>query len=65
MSHSKILELVIEKVGSPTKLAKACGVTPQAVNGWKVRGQIPAGKCKTVEKLTGIKRKELRPDIFK
>lgn len=65
MIYSNSLTMAIEKAGSPTKLARICGVTPQAVNGWKLRGRIPADKCKAIEKATGIKRKELRPDLFK
>lgn len=47
--------------GRVTKLADAIGVTHSAVSQWN---QVPAERVVQVEKVTGIPREKLRPDIF-
>lgn len=46
-------------------LADGCDVTPAAVRHW-VSGirRVPPSKCPVVERITGIKRAELRPDVY-
>jgi DNA-binding transcriptional regulator YdaS (Cro superfamily) len=46
------------------RLAHACGVTYQSVQGWMRRKQIPARHVLKVEALTGIPRDALAPDVF-
>lgn len=36
-------------------------ITPQAISQWK---KVPADRVLDVERVTGISRHELRPDIF-
>jgi DNA-binding transcriptional regulator YdaS (Cro superfamily) len=60
------MENICEKAkvaaGGPAALAKALGrVTPQAVSQWK---KIPAERVRDVERVTGISRHDLRPDVF-
>lgn len=52
-----------EAVKGTSALAKALAneITPQAISQWK---QVPAGRCLDVERITGIPRHELRPDIY-
>lgn len=45
--------------GSYTGLAVALGITPQAVNEWRVSGKIPALSAIKIEKLTEGKIKAL------
>lgn len=53
----------INKAGGSSKLAKALGVTRQAVEQWKGR-TVPPEHVLSIEKITGITRYELRPDIY-
>lgn len=56
-------EKIVESVGSQRQLALSLGVTPQALTKWKVRG-IPAERVLDVERLSGVSRYEIRPDVF-
>lgn len=56
---------IIAKLGGPTKAATALGISnPSVVLNWKSRNSIPAHHVIAVERLTGISRHELRPDVF-
>lgn len=58
----QICELAKQKAGGSTALAKALGrITPQAVSQWR---RVPAERTIEVEKITGVSRHVLRPDIF-
>jgi DNA-binding transcriptional regulator YdaS (Cro superfamily) len=57
-----ILREAIERAGGMSALAKAIGVSRQAIYRWKRR--IPAERVVDIEAATGIDRAALRPDIF-
>ncbi|HAT1511887.1 TPA: helix-turn-helix domain-containing protein [Morganella morganii] len=48
------LNHVLSIAGSATKLSKLLGVTPQAVNQWVKKGQIPARRCFDIHKALDI-----------
>ena len=51
-----------EVAGGNTGLAeKIGGLTPQAVSQWK---RVPVERVLDVERITGVPRHELRPDIY-
>ena len=56
------LDKAIEAAGSVNNLAAAAGVKPQAISQW--RKGVPPLRVLDVERVTGISRHELRPDIF-
>ena len=56
-----VVKRAIEKYGGLTPLAKALGLPRQNVFQWR---RIPAEWVVPVERVTGIPRAELRPDIF-
>ena len=56
------VQLVIKKIGSVRGLANALGVTRNAVMQWN---EVPLKHLLAVEKLTGIPREQLRPDLAK
>lgn len=51
-------------VGGQSALARELGCTPQAVQRMCATGRIPAERVLRIEKITGIPRHELRPDLY-
>lgn len=47
--------------GQLTRVAEALGVTPWAVCKWR---RVPAERVLAVERITGIPRYVLRPDLY-
>jgi DNA-binding transcriptional regulator YdaS (Cro superfamily) len=47
--------------GGSSALARGLGLTPQAVLQWKA---VPAERVLEVEKISGVSRYRLRPDVF-
>lgn len=60
-SRPHILTYAAQKVGGMAQLASQLGVARQAVYQWR---RIPVDRVADVERITGIPRSELRPDIF-
>lgn len=60
-SRPHILTRAAQKVGGMAQLAAQLGVARQAVYQWR---RIPVDRVVEVERITGISRNELRPDIF-
>ena len=60
----KAIEKAIFIAGNATRLAKALGVSVQAVCFWRdgKRG-IPAERCPDIERETGVPCEDLRPDV--
>jgi|SRR6516225_7240501 hypothetical protein len=55
------LAKAIAATGSAQKLAKKLGVAPQTIYNWR---RIPAERVIDIEAVTGVARKELRPDLY-
>lgn len=53
---------IVAAFGSQRLMAAALGVTAQSVTKW--RKQVPAERVLEIERLTGISRHEIRPDVF-
>ncbi|HEX5933477.1 MAG TPA: Cro/CI family transcriptional regulator [Pseudorhizobium sp.] len=51
----------INSVGSASELARRLRVTPAAVLQWR---KVPAERVLEVERITGVSRHDLRPDVF-
>jgi len=56
------LEEAAEKLGSKAQLAKALRLTRSAISQW--RNGPPPERCIEIERLTGVSRHRLRPDVF-
>jgi len=55
---------LIQELGTPADLARAAGVSPQAVSQWAGGSVIPLASAVRVAKATGHALHELRPDLF-
>ena len=64
------IELAIKQMGTATALARAIEretgeyCTPEAVRQWRKRGAVPPARVLLIERLTGVPRHKLRPDIY-
>jgi len=58
------LHKAIEIAGSQTELARRLGKYPQLVHFWTTLDRVPAKWVVPIEQATGVKREDLRPDIF-
>ncbi|HEV2504427.1 MAG TPA: Cro/CI family transcriptional regulator [Mesorhizobium sp.] len=56
-----LVEQGAEKVGGLGKLAEGLGIRHQAFYSWK---QVPPARVLDFERLTGISRYRIRPDIY-
>jgi len=61
MDDKSPLERAIEGAGGQAALAKAIGVTAQAVSQWD---EVPPLRVLQVERASGVSRYELRPDLY-
>jgi DNA-binding transcriptional regulator YdaS (Cro superfamily) len=55
------LSKAIKKAGGINALARKLGISGQAVQQWR---RVPADRVKEIERLTGVARAQLRPDLF-
>lgn len=55
------VKLAIDAVGGVAALARGLGISQPSVSAWR---RIPADRVVAVESLTGVKREQLRPDLF-
>lgn len=58
---SGALERAKRAAGGAGELAKGVGVTAQAISQWD---EVPPLRVLEVERLTGVPRHELRPDLY-
>jgi DNA-binding transcriptional regulator YdaS (Cro superfamily) len=59
------LRQAIQIAGSQQLLAEKVGVTQTAVSNWVNRAKrCPAERVLQIERVTGVSRHELRPDIY-
>lgn len=55
------LERAKGNVGGAASLGRALGITSQAVGQWR---RVPATRVLDVERVTGVARSDLRPDLY-
>lgn len=61
--RNPIVEEIVRVLRGFNRAAEAIGISEQALARWHMRG-VPPKRCIQVEKLTGIPRERLRPDVF-
>lgn len=58
------IDRAAKAVGSQAALARGLSVTKGAVGQWKQPDrQVPAEHCPSIERMSGIRCEELRPDV--
>jgi DNA-binding transcriptional regulator YdaS (Cro superfamily) len=55
-------KLAIKAAGGITRLAKALGISPQAVYWWEM---VPPERCLQVAEISEIPEHVLRPDVYR
>lgn len=55
---------VIKRAGGVLALANALSIDHSAVSKWQRRGRVPVERVPDVERITGIPRHVLRPDLW-
>ena len=60
----KALKKAIDLAGGQTALAADIGKTQGHISKWLERGYIPAECVLPIERVTGVSRHELRPDLY-
>ena len=63
-SKNLALEKAIKIAGAQTKLSKAIGSSQQNISYWLRTGKVAPDKVILIERVTGVSRHELRPDIY-
>lgn len=58
------LMLALAKAGSATAIARACGITPEAVMQWGRIPISPKNRVLQIEAAFDIPRELLRPDVY-
>jgi DNA-binding transcriptional regulator YdaS (Cro superfamily) len=56
------LKTAIDAAGGLRPLARLLGITPQAIMQWD---KVPAERMLEIERVTGIARERLRPDLYR
>jgi DNA-binding transcriptional regulator YdaS (Cro superfamily) len=58
------MDAVLAKVDSRAALARALGITRDAVAKWAQSGKVPSDRVGEVARVTGLSPAIIRPDIF-
>lgn len=57
----RALALAVEARGGPRKIAAEIGISSQAISQW---AYVPAQRVLDVERVSGVSRHMLRPDLY-
>ena len=60
----KPVEKAIQAAGGVKELAKLFGLSYEAVRKWQANEWLPAERVLEVERLSGVPREDLRPDLY-
>lgn len=58
---SSMTKIAIKRAGGAPLVARELGLTRQAITKWE---EVPAKHVLAIERLSGVTRYELRPDIY-
>ena len=58
------MDRIIKEAGGQSELARRLKIRQQSVQEWVTRGRVPAERVLEIERVTGISRHQIRPDIY-
>lgn len=62
---NEAIEKAVKVAGGPQALADAIGKTRQTIYNWRRRGfKVSAEDAVAIDKVFGVPRKTIRPDLF-
>lgn len=61
MANEDEISSLIEAAGGPSAVGRGLGISPQAVGQWR---KVPAERVLAFERISGIPRSRIRPDIY-
>lgn len=64
MERRAALLAACDAVGGEARLAELIGKTRSHVSTWKLRGMIPPEQAIPIERVSGVSRHVLRPDLY-
>lgn len=64
MNATPAIERAIRVAGSQQALANALGIKSPSISEWKAAGRVPPGRVLEVERLTGVSRHDLNPELY-
>ncbi len=62
--NDPVMSRILECTKSQTELARLVGKSQSTVQYWFSSGRVPPEHVLDVERVTGIPRQEIRPDIY-
>lgn len=60
-SLERALEKAVTAAGSKSELARRLSIKVQSIQQWRC---VPAKRLLEIERVTGVSRQELRPDLY-
>jgi DNA-binding transcriptional regulator YdaS (Cro superfamily) len=60
--ESSGVQAAVDAAGGYRSLARLLGITHQAIIQWE---KVPASRMLEIERLTGVQREVLRPDLYR
>lgn len=64
LARMKIMDRIIKAAGGQSELARRLDIRQQSVYYWIQRGRVPAERVLEVERVTGVPRHQIRPDLY-
>ena len=62
--NTKALQEAIDKAGGQVALAEKLRLGQSSISNWVTRKRIPAERVLDIERITGVSRHRLRPDLY-
>ena len=59
-----VVQRIVDSVGGQSELARLLDIRQQSVQEWVTRRRVPAERVLEVERVSGIPRYEIRPDLY-